>query len=53
MRKSCSAMINSLVVVLTGLTLLPHLTVNVRKTKDASFNTFIRLTAGSTINVMI
>lgn len=40
------------VVVLTGLILLPHLTVNVIKTKGASFNTFIRLTAGFTINVM-
>ena len=52
MRKSHFATINSPVVVLTGLTLLPHLTVNVRKTKGASFNTFIRLTAGFTINVM-
>ncbi len=39
--------------VLTGLILLPHLTVNARRMKGASFSTFIRLTAGSTINVTI
>ena len=53
MRKFFFAMINFPVGVLTGLILLPHLTVNARRMKGASFSTFIRLTAGSTINVTI